>query len=118
MPAPSVANNGKGCGSETAHGRTSCDFVVWGIPMTWRGASLATSNNAWVHLWITPKGNPEVVLFECSAEGFGASCQGDFPDSTTYVELFRGQQTVSLTCWVEGAGTLDYYCETTPAPPS
>ena len=101
-----------GCGGAYTT-RADCTFTMRGSPLVFWADSTAAA--ASVHVFIKLDGYPEMPpLFECSATGSGyARCDRGYPDQTTQIVIPNQISTFKLHCYVEGAGSGQYHCQTT-----
>src|SRR5438309_9763152 len=100
------------CGG-TYTGAADCTFLMRGSPLVFWGDSSAAA--ASVHVFIKVDGYPEMPpLFECTATAATyARCDRGYPDQTTQIVIPNQVSTFKLHCYVEGAGTGQYHCQTT-----
>lgn len=112
----SAADGSGGCpsGNQTWTGAAKCTFSGRGFPIVFSGTvKTAPPGNNSIRVWITPRNNPEVVLWECrkNAEQY-PKCNGGFPDSSTIFDIpFPAQiEKPSFDCYVQGTGSGTYFC--------
>ena len=115
--SPGGAFDGSGCPTDPNWtGGKKCSFFVKGFPIVFHGAvTEAPVGSNSIRIWVTPAGNPEVVLWECRKTGLRyPSCDGGFPDSSTQTQDVPWPAAAakpSLDCYVQGTGKGTYYCQ-------
>lgn len=106
-PMPTVrASDGAGCSrtwTSRASGSELCTFHANGTPIQISGtASAATASAATsIRVWVSPAGNPEIVLVACTGSGAGsASCGAELAPivADARTPQLPGQLGVSFQC--------------------